>query len=452
MGRSLRYPGLRIFTLTLAFFFSCFNGRTDSNPELALLFIRSSSLVPRFVFVSNRQVASLSAFSIDPASGMLSQVSGSPFAIGPASGGSACQPVVDLSGRYVYNANAPGGSIYGFSIDVASRTISSIPGMPVTGLNQTLPVAIDSRSRYVFASENNSGGFLKEFTIGSNGGLTQIGSVNGGTQPSYPIVDTFDRFVFVGDFSGTNSAYPYKIDPSTGGLTVGANPTYNAVSSLPAIEPSGRLLFMQNTAGGVNGALLYSFLIDQNSGGLAFVDQDLMTGGPQGIGLPATTPNPPAPVVTPDGRFLYVSLTQNGNNGVAGYSIDYSSGRLTAIPGHPFATTGDTVQQPAIHPSGRFMYVANSSSSTIDAFAINSSTGALSAIAGSPFSAGTGPGPVVIDRGGYFAFVPNNNSGAGNTVSVFRIDSDSGVLRQVNGSPFTAGTGPLGIAVASYTE
>ncbi|MCE9599412.1 MAG: beta-propeller fold lactonase family protein [Spirochaetia bacterium] len=431
---------------------SCFNSQTNSNPELALLFAPNlKNLIPRFVFVSNRQVASLSAFSIDPVTGLLSQVSGSPFGIGPASGADVSQPVVDPTGRYVYNSSYTGGSLYGFSIDRNSQSVSPLTGLP-TGLNQPFPVAIDANSRFMFVSENTAGGFLKEFAIGTDGSLNQIGSVSGGTQPSYPIVDALNRFVFVGDFFGTNAAYPYKMDSSTGALTAATTVGYNAVSSLPAIEPSGKLLFLQNTAGGVNGALLYSFLIDQISGGLGFVDQDSVSPGPQGIGIPATTPIPPAPVVTPDGRFLYVALTQNGNNAVAGYAIDSSTGVLTAIPGHPFATTGDSVQQPAIHASGRFMYVANTASSTIDVFAINPSTGALSAIAGSPFTAGAGPGPVAIDRGGLFAFVPNNNGGAGNTMSVFKIDPTSGALTPVSGSPYSVGTGPLGIAIASYYE
>jgi 6-phosphogluconolactonase len=422
----------------------------DSSCGLAswLLFQRIPR--PRFLFVSNNQVASLSVFTVDDRTGDLSQITGSPFAVGPAAGANPSMPVVDPSGSFVYISSYSGGTLLGFALDRTAGTISAISGSPFGGFSQPLPPAMDSRSRFLFVSENNAGGSVKAHLIGSNGQLTPYQNVSGGTQPSYPIVDALDRFVFAGDFFGTNLAYPYRIDQTNGQLTAGATGAYNSVSSFPAIEPSGRILFMQNTAGGANGALLVAMSIDQTTGGLTTIDQDSSTVGVQTIGLPATTPNPPAPVVTADGRFIYVSLTQNNSRAVAGYSLDASTGILTALPGNPFPTSGDEVRRPALHPNGRFMYVANETSSTIDVFEINSATGALSVMPGSPYAAGTGPGPVVVDPSGSFAIVPNYNAGAGNTVSVFRINEGTGGLTQISGSPYTVGTGPFGMALASY--
>lgn len=421
----------------------------DSSCSLAgwLLFVQTPR--PRFLFVSNNQVTSLSVFTVDDRTGALSQITGSPFAVGPAAGAAASLPVVDPSGRFLYIASHPGGTVLGFALNRTEGTISPIAGSPYSGFNQPLPPAIDRRSRYLFVSENNAGGFVKAHRIGSDGQLTPYQSVSGGAQPSYPIVDALDRFVFAGDFFGTNAGYAYLIDQANGQLSSAGTASYNSVSSLPAIEPSGRVLLMQNTAGGANGALLVAMSIDQSTGSLTTIDQDPFTVGVQTTGLPATTPNPPAPVLTADGRFLYVSLTQNNHRAVAGYSLDASTGILTALPGHPYATTGDEVRRPAIHPNGRFMYVANETGSTIDVFEINPSTGALSAMPGSPCST-AGPGPVVVDPSGSFAFVPNYSAGAGNTVSVFAINQSTGGLSQIAGSPYTVGTGPFGMALASY--
>jgi 6-phosphogluconolactonase (cycloisomerase 2 family) len=44
-----------------------------------------------------------------------------------------------------------------------------------------------------------------------------------------------------------------------------------------------------------------------------------------------------------------------------------------------------------VSPNGSFLYVANGGSNNVSAFTINSSTGVLAAVAGSPFSAGTTP-------------------------------------------------------------
>ena len=50
----------------------------------------------------------------------------------------------------------------------------------------------------------------------------------------------------------------------------------------------------------------------------------------------------------------------------------------------------------AVAPSGRFAYVANGISNNVSGYTINPSTGALTAIAGSPFAAGLGPVSVAI--------------------------------------------------------
>lgn len=53
-----------------------------------------------------------------------------------------------------------------------------------------------------------------------------------------------------------------------------------------------------------------------------------------------------------------------------------------------------------VDPSGTFLYIANSGSGNISAYSIDSSSGALSAIAGSPFSSGTSPRSTTVDPSG----------------------------------------------------
>ena len=60
-----------------------------------------------------------------------------------------------------------------------------------------------------------------------------------------------------------------------------------------------------------------------------------------------------------------------------------------------------------VDPSGRFAYVANLVGDNVSAYTINSSTGALSAVAGSPFAAGNDPWSVTVDPSGKFAYVAN---------------------------------------------
>ena len=135
-------------------------------------------------------------------------------------------------------------------------------------------------------------------------------------------------------------------------------------------------------------------------------------------------------------------------NNVSGYTIDPSTGALTAIAGSPF----DAASEPssvAVDPSGKFAYVANEvsgSTGNVLGYMINPSTGALTAIAGSPFAAGFAPFSVAVDPSGRFAYVANVNSG---NVSGYTIDPSTGALTAITGSPFPAGAGPVSVAITS---
>jgi 6-phosphogluconolactonase (cycloisomerase 2 family) len=75
---------------------------------------------------------------------------------------------------------------------------------------------------------------------------------------------------------------------------------------------------------------------------------------------------------------------------------------------------------------GLFAYVANELSNDVSAFIIDSSTGELSPVAGSPFaSTGSTPVALTVDPDGTFLYVANNTT---NSISIFSIDSASGVL------------------------
>jgi len=73
------------------------------------------------------------------------------------------------------------------------------------------------------------------------------------------------------------------------------------------------------------------------------------------------------------GHVGYVSLA--GANQVAGYKID-GSGKLSAITGSPFSA-GSSPEGLYIHPSKKFLYVANEGEGDISLFTIDSSSGTL---------------------------------------------------------------------------
>jgi 6-phosphogluconolactonase (cycloisomerase 2 family) len=142
---------------------------------------------------------------------------------------------------------------------------------------------------------------------------------------------------------------------------------------------------------------------------------------------------------------LYV--TNAGSNNVSGYLINNSTGALTALPGSPFgAGTGPDGVSILDIGGTYFAYVANYGSDNVSAYAISAKTGALTQVAGSPFAAGTGPfglAGIVVNDGNTYLYAANEGS---DNVSAYTVNSSSGALTAVTGSPFATGSGPIGVS------
>jgi 6-phosphogluconolactonase (cycloisomerase 2 family) len=151
-------------------------------------------------------------------------------------------------------------------------------------------------------------------------------------------------------------------------------------------------------------------------------------------------------LVDPSGQYLLV--TNSGLPGsVSVFSIDSSSGALSAVSGSPFYAN-DGPSRIVMPPAGNLVYVTNPSSGMVTGFTFEASTGALTEVAGSPFFSGTGASALATDNSGQFLYVANTsaqNPGSGviGNISGFSINANGG-LTLITGSPFTPsiGTGP----------
>jgi 6-phosphogluconolactonase (cycloisomerase 2 family) len=146
-----------------------------------------------------------------------------------------------------------------------------------------------------------------------------------------------------------------------------------------------------------------------------------------------------------------VFVASQGDSSVTSFSIDLSTGLLTANGGS--VPTGSVPSAMLLTPSGTVSFIANSGSNNISAYTVKTD-GTLTA-AGSTQPAGTTPLSMAMDSAGHFLFVANQglqidpNSG---TISVFAVSNTT--LTEVPGSPFVVaapgapgGTGPSGVAV-----
>ena len=90
----------------------------------------------------------------------------------------------------------------------------------------------------------------------------------------------------------------------------------------------------------------------------------------------------------------YAYVTNAADNTLSAYSIDATTGALAVI-GAPIATGASphAIVGFENNPRGdkRYVFVGNEGSNDVSAFAVNTTTGALTAVPGSPFPAGKDP-------------------------------------------------------------
>src|SRR5436190_11660382 len=176
----------------------------------------------------------------------------------------------------------------------------------------------------------------------------------------------------------TNGASTATSDFSTtlltlnSGLTTGGYPNtwtqFSAtISGLPGAV-SGRFAFNYNVSGGGPGGTNSDFI---------------------GIDTVLVTSTVTCPSVT--NEFVYVLNDNTTGNNIYGYRSDPSTGQLTALSGFPVATGGTgsglaNSRQVTADSANRRLYVINDGSDTVSAYSINATTGSLTALPFSPIS------------------------------------------------------------------
>lgn len=140
-----------------------------------------------------------------------------------------------------------------------------------------------------------------------------------------------------------------------------------------------------------------------------------------------------------------------GPNTVSGFSVA-SNGALTPVPGSPFLTGGTGIGGGLFASNGitatsrgDFVFASNTHSNNVSVFTIDTSTGSLTLVPGSPFATGgSGDGlgiALSVAPNGKFLFAANSGS---HNVTVFSV-APGGALTPITGSPFPLLARPTGI-------
>jgi 6-phosphogluconolactonase len=140
-------------------------------------------------------------------------------------------------------------------------------------------------------------------------------------------------------------------------------------------------------------------------------------------------------------QFLYVGF--GGAQQIYGWTIDSTTGALTAISGSPWSASfldsfgaGVAQSEMITNPSGTLLFISLPERNEIYAYQIGTG-GVLSTVAGAPFTVPFGPVNMGTDGAGKYLYAVDGNftTHTGSQIAAYSIGS-TGTLTAVSGSPF----------------
>jgi 6-phosphogluconolactonase (cycloisomerase 2 family) len=151
------------------------------------------------------------------------------------------------SGKYAYVASYAGGKIYQFSIS-ATGTLVALTPATVTPANAPFSVVVSNDSKYLYAGD--SPGDIYQYSIGATGVLTALApaSVTAGVGTAEMAISPNNYYLYAADFnSGTNNSpiYQYSLSGTTGALTA-LSPTHVTTGNAPQaikVSPDGKYVY-----------------------------------------------------------------------------------------------------------------------------------------------------------------------------------------------------------------
>lgn len=258
------------------------------------------------------------AYTIDPASGQLTRIVGSPFLLGQ---GTCLGIDFDSTGRFAYVAESP-SQVRAFDISLGQGALTSqISVYAFGGEGENTAIKTDPSGHNLLYVANSAIGVYGYKINASTGELTLIqGSPFLGT--SHPLslaMDPQSKFLYAANMDGGVSAF--SVNTASGQLTAIAGSPF-AAGGEPcsvAVDPTGKFLYVANRSSDE----VMAYTINAASGALVFVGASFKLGS-----------SPCFVAVDPTGKYAYVA--DRGANSVSAYAIIPATGALTEISGSPF--------------------------------------------------------------------------------------------------------------------
>ncbi len=392
----------------------------------------------------------------------------------------------DYTAAYVYSVSAANGTVSAFAVDYQSGVLTQISGSPfATQFTNPVTLVASPNGKFVYVIGGTQNSQVETFAVGTDGKLYGQTTVNlTGTYATAAAVDPAGKFLYVvytyqtaytpvSKGPGGVTGYPINSDGSLGtafnAANVGNNPAAIVVApstcvATGAIIPGNATcttLGATNVAGVENS---FVYVVDDegstaNPGAAATIlgfAQNTSTGALTPLSGTNTTTmqgyaagvTPSAIAADPTGRYVYA--TDKTSNVVYGYQIQASTtGNLVPLVSSPTAT-GQYPVAITIDPRGKYVYVANYNSNTVSSYSLVSGTGSLGGTSGANFTTATGPTCVTIEPAlGIYLFTSNRLDGS---ISAGQLSPNTGQLTAVENTPFPSGTLPSCVVAVANGE
>lgn len=286
------------------------------------------AIVGNLLFASNSLSDDISVFTINPGTGVLTAVKGSPFPARfntPGLNFFGISLAVTPDGKFLMAAGAGVFNISVFTIG-ANGALAAIPGSPFLTLGPPHGIKVSPDGKFLAAANFYQG--MEMFSIAPDGSLTSLGGPREGS-PAGVDIDCSSSWLYTGEavFRGTvvdayNIISNGKLDPLSGSPFKLAWPDN---SNVVLLSNDDKTLFVSNQFS--NTITAFRVAADGSLSPLAaspFRMND-PNWGPAGM------------ATNQDGTLLYVAGL--GFNSISVFNIA-NTGDLTEVKGSPFATTG----------------------------------------------------------------------------------------------------------------
>jgi 6-phosphogluconolactonase len=271
----------------------------------------------------------------------------------------------DPGHRFLYAVNEGSGQVAAFSIDPATGLLTFLDRKSSQGDGPAY-VSVDRSGRWVLVA-NYGGGTVAVLPIQPDGSLGDAVDVQSpGVNPHLIRTDPTNHFAFV-PCKGSDHVAQFRFDAQMGKLTPG---TPAQVGTAPGAGPRHLefhrdlpVVYVINE----NGDTLDTYALDGALGTLSpKATTSTLPAGADGSGNYCADLH-----LRPDARFLYGS--NRGDDSLAVFAVDPASGAITPAGHQP--TGGAWPRNFGIDPEGTVLLVANQHSGTVTSFRLDPTTG-----------------------------------------------------------------------------